>query len=44
MEDLLMELARRVFIEIKGAIIARAWRKSRRRSENKSRKVARSSV
>lgn len=39
-EDMLVEFVHRVFIEIKGAIIARAWKKSRRRSANKSRKVA----
>lgn len=38
-EAILVELARRVYIEIKGAVIVRAWRKSRRRLANKNRKV-----
>lgn len=38
-EDLLVDLARRVYIENMGAVIARAWRKSHRRLATKSRKV-----
>lgn len=38
-EDVLVELARQVYIEIKGAVIARAWKLSQRRSQNKNRKV-----
>ncbi|CAM9620860.1 unnamed protein product, partial [Ectocarpus sp. 8 AP-2014] len=34
----LVELARQVYIEIKGAVIARAWKQSRRRFGSKSRK------
>eukprot|EP00903_Cladosiphon_okamuranus_P010805 g10208.t1 len=37
-DDILVELARRVYIEIKGAVIARAWKKSKRRLENRNRK------
>ncbi|CAM9554128.1 unnamed protein product [Ectocarpus sp. 4 AP-2014] len=37
-ENVLVELARQVYIEIKGAVIARAWKQSRRRFGNKSRK------
>ncbi|CBJ25531.1 hypothetical protein Esi_0003_0167 [Ectocarpus siliculosus] len=37
-ENVLMELARQVYVEIKGAVIARAWKQSRRRFGSKSRK------
>ncbi|CAB1101525.1 unnamed protein product [Ectocarpus sp. CCAP 1310/34] len=37
-QNVLVELARQVYIEIKGAVIARAWKQSRRRFGNKSRK------
>ena len=40
MDDILVELARRVYIEIKGAVIVRAWKKSKRRLEYKNRKVS----
>ncbi|CAM9688865.1 unnamed protein product, partial [Ectocarpus sp. 13 AM-2016] len=36
--NVLVELARQVYIEIQGAVIARAWKQSRRRFGNKSRK------
>ncbi|CAM9360442.1 unnamed protein product [Ectocarpus fasciculatus] len=37
-ENVLVDLARQVYLEIKGAVIARAWKQSRRRFGNKSRK------
>lgn len=40
MDEVLVEIARRVFMEITSAIIARAWKKSKRRMENKGRKVS----